>query len=194
MLDDVREAFEEVFGCVGMPELQEAMDDGVDLAAPALDEEHQPSDIDEEVAAVAAEIAGSSALPVPDVQALVAACHQADLGYISCPVGAWAEWPTIGRLTDWPKTKKVELRSVGVTCTIHKNGCKSPAKRRHEVDDEFLKTWLFSAELPGWDTPLKDVLEMKERHLQLFNAMLRERAEPAGSASGAASSSSALPV
>ena len=80
------------------------------------------------------------------------ACAVSPLGYVSCPLGLWSCRPSIGRLTSWPASKPVALRSISMTCYLHPN-CSSPAKRRGAVSDDQMLQWLFFGSSAGWGNP-----------------------------------------
>ena len=71
------------------------------------------------------------------------------LGYINTDVLPWSALVNVGRITDWPKDKPEQDRSVSCRCYMHP-GCGTPAKRRHAVTDRIFSSWLFFRPALSW--------------------------------------------
>ena len=72
------------------------------------------------------------------------------MGYVTCKVPPWNVVRTLGRITTWPTTKKLEHRSISCKCYLHSR-CKTPAKAFSEVSEAELVRWLLSGCIPAPD-------------------------------------------
>ena len=97
--------------------------------------------------------------------------HEMDeRGYVVSPAEPWVQWPAVGRITTWPSTKPVDLRSVSCRCSLH-HECRTPASRRALVSDEFLIRWLFSGTVPEPMCTLGRSRELVAAHMAQFAPM-----------------------
>lgn len=78
----------------------------------------------------------------PSAAACAAAAEVSPAGYVSSPLSPYSK-AIPGRITTWPASAQLEMRSVSCKCYAHPN-CGSPARRRWAVSDRELLTWLFS--------------------------------------------------
>ena len=65
-----------------------------------------------------------------------------EMGYITCPLQPWSDVGLLGRITDWPRSKPPQKRSVSIKCLIHGGNCVM-ISTRSKVKDQDLLEWLF---------------------------------------------------
>jgi hypothetical protein len=95
------------------------------------------AEVDAEAEAAAAVVAAEL-----HVAELVASCRIDEKGYIRSPHAPWSEYQPLGRISTWPEKQPLFKRNVGCRCTMHPK-C-SVTRKRAQVTDQQLLTWLFS--------------------------------------------------
>lgn len=163
-------------------------------AAQGHDEEPQEAESDEEAAkqsamreADALEAGGAADESKTPAEA-AANATTSPMGYVASPFTPWSAWAAQGRITTWPASKEMRLRSVSMRCYFH-SSCQSPATRRSAVSDATLKLWLYSGDVQkGADSATQRALAA--RHKSLFADILKSAEEAEQAIANAAASSS----
>jgi len=88
----------------------------------------------------------SERAPLPTFEEFRRACRVDAQGYVTCSLEPWAVYPTLGRITSWPKRKPEAERSSSCHCNIHRE-CKVARKRSEAADDTYLR-WLHAGTVP----------------------------------------------
>lgn len=116
----------------------------------------------------------------------VANAEVSPMGYVSCPLPPFNSKPCCGRITCCPKDKRPESQNISCKCYMH-TACATPAKRRPQITDAQLLTWLFR----GHFDPTAKKKASGADHMKLFSEIAAASvASASASSSGAAAASS----
>ena len=106
---------------------------------------------------------GSGLVREPTAEDAFAAAALVAGGYIKCALEPWHQGH-IGRITSWPESKPLHLRSSSCRCYMHP-GC-TVAKARSQVSDAFYMHWLFSKKPPPKGTPQPEMKRLVAEHFK----------------------------
>jgi len=134
-------------------------------------------------------VEGGSPMVDWTAETAVTQCEVSTMGYVSCKVSPWSYRPVIGRVTCWPADAPSHKQSIQSSCYMHAS-CRTPAKMRKQVSEEFLVRWLLSGIVEP-DASQARRRELGRLHVQTFKDMLAQQSS-AGEFGGAGSVSSGL--
>lgn len=134
-----------------------------EIEAHAMEEEGAEASAlaDEELIEAPAEAAEA---PHPSAEQCVEAAEIDDEGKVFCPLGKFAQYRPVGRITHWGAPGNL---NVGIRCSLHVS-C-SYSRKRSKFTNQQLLRWLFSGKL--WEPGLVDA-DLKRDHAIKAVAML----------------------